>query len=753
MTKKLIILSVLLVWLTHGIAQNADLTAELNNFKYLESSGTIPNDFTSLFSEKFEQDKLLLSKEDKRSIRRTKEEFLQESNFIIDQILLSGRILFNDPVSDYINKVADNLLESDPDLRKQLRFYVAKSPSVNAFSTDKGIIIVNLGLVAQLENEAQLAYILSHEIIHYVKKHNMNLYLERNNIFKGKDGFKRLSLSEKYLATNYRNQEMESEADKLGLNDVFLQSNYSSKVIDGVFDVLQYSYLPFDDVVFDTAFFETPYMHFPDKYFLAEINPIKGDEDYDETKSTHPSIKSRRDIMQMLVSEASNTGKKDFILPKEDFFKARALARFEAIHQYIVLRDYGNAIYNSFILLREYPENKFLKTSIAYSLYALSEYKMKGSNISVLGGYKNVEGQSQQLYYFLNTMKKDELNAIALHYTWKLHQQYSDDEFVSSLCDREFDNIINKGKKTISDFFRKPREEVKADIENQNKLTDTITKGSKYDKIKKTKAKQDLKEENYIRYAFVDLFKDAEFLELFTKKIDKQTDIGKLELSVREKKLNSKSYKKEQKNIRKYGEALGIDTVLMIDPFYFVFDERKKGNIRYFDSENKLLDFNARLLKNADRAGLAMEVLNPKSFKVEDADRFNDLGRINDWITERFNHDNTLVLPFETRNSKDVMKKFNSKHVAWTGIITVRQKKENLGLYILISIVMPLYLPYTIPMMIIPSYDTYYYYTLFDTETGKNKLEISLEANANDRSDFLNSWIYHTMHQIKTSRK
>jgi hypothetical protein len=748
MIKKIIYLGALLLWIVQSHAQDAGLS----NFTYLQSSGTIPVDFTSLFSEKFEQDKVLLSKEDKRSIRKTKENFLLESNFIIDQILLSGRILFNDPVSNYINKVADNLLESNPDLRKELRFYVAKSPSVNAFSTDKGIIIVNLGLIAQLENEAQLAYILAHEIIHYVKKHNMNLYLEKNNIFKGKDGYKKSTVSEKYFSTNFRNQEMESESDKLGLNDIFDNSNYSLKVIDGVFDVLQYSYLPFDDIVFDTAYFETPYMRFPHSYFLTEINQIKGDEEYDETKSTHPSIKSRRDVMQLMISEKSNEGKKDFILPKEEFMKARALARFESIHQYIVLRDYGDAIYNSYLLLKEFPGNKFLQTAIAYSLYALSEYKIKGSTTGVLTSYKNVEGQSQQLYYLITNMKRDELNTLALHYAWGVHQQFPKDEFISLLCDRTFDNLIIKSKKTLSDFYRKPKEEVKADFENQNKQADTISKG-KYDKIKKTKAKQDFKDDNFIKYAFVDLFKDPEFLSTFSDKIDKLNSKSKVQLSGREKKLADKLERKEERRIKRYGEALGIDTVLLIDPFYFVFDERKKENISYFDSENKQLEFTGRLLKNAERAGLTIELLNPKSFKVDDVERFNDLGRINDWIIERFNHDNSTILPFETRNSGPVLEKFNTKHIAWTGIISVREKKSDLALYIIASIVMPLYLPYTLPLMIIPSYKTYYYYTLFNTETGKNELEIALEAKANDRSDFLNSWIYYTMFQIKNSRK
>ncbi|MEI8201883.1 MAG: M48 family metallopeptidase [Bacteroidota bacterium] len=748
MTKKLIFISLLMLWLLNCIAQDVDL----NNFKYLQSSGNIPEDFTSLFSKKFEQDKGMISKEDKRSVRKSKEKFLMESNFYIDQILLSGRILFNDPVSQYINRVADTLLQANPSLRKELRFYVAKSPSVNAFSTDKGIIMVNLGLIAQLENEAQLAYVLAHEIIHYVKKHNMNLFLEKNNIFKGQDGYKKLSLSERYFATNFRNREMESEADKLGLEDIYLQSNYSLKVLDGVFDVLQYSYLPFDDAVFDTTFFESAFMHFPQSYFLKTINAIKGEEDYDETKSIHPSIKSRREIMRLSVSEKPNVNRKDFILPKEDFTKVRALARFESIHQYVILRDYGNAIYNSFIMLKEYPGNKFLETAIAYSLYAISEYKIDGQSMDkIYTSYKKIEGQSQQLFFLLHSIKKDDMPAIALHYVWKVHQQYPQDEFITLLCDKSFDNLINKSKKTLSDFSRKPKEEVKIEIENSINTPDTVAKG-KYDKIKKSKANQELKDDNYIKYAFVDLLKDAAFLELFTRKIDKFNEKEKIQLSDKESRLAYKKEKREERKIKKYGAALGIDTVLLIDPFYFVIDQRKKENMSFFDSENKRLDFTTKLNKNALRAGLNIEILNPKTLKADDVQQFNDLGRMNDWIEERFNHEDVELLPYETSNSKKVLEKFNTKHIAWTGVVSMRKKKP-MALYIIASVIMPLYLPYTLPMMIAPSYDTYFYYILFNSETGKSELQLSLQANTKDRSDFLNSWMYYTMFQIKNSRK
>ncbi len=709
---------------------------DLNNFKYLQSSGIIPDDFTTLFSEKFKKDKELLSKDEKSADRKTKEEFLQESNFSIDRILLSGRILFNDPVSKYINKVADILLAENPKLRKELRFYVAKSPSVNAFSTDNGIIIVNVGLIAQLENEAQLAYCLAHEITHYVKKHNLNIFLEKKKIFSGKDSYNKLSLSEAYLASNFRSREMEAEADKLGLNEVYLPSKYSLKALDRVFDVMQYSYLPFDEVPFDTTFFDTPYMHLPSKCFLKEISPIKGDENYDEKKSIHPSIKSRRLVLQQLTSELSNENRVDFILPKEDFLKAKSLAQFEAIHQMIVLRDYGNAMYNSYFLLKEFPENKFLQTSIAYCLYALSEYKFKSTLKNVLTPYKTIEGQSQQLFYLLNTLKKEELSAISLHYIWKVHQKFPTDDFLTQLYKKSFVNLVVKCQKSISDYSKKAKEELKQDIEKQK--VDTIAK-SKYDKIKKVKANEDLKDENFISYVFVDAFKDAEFFDQFSQANDKQKDI------IAEK-IVSNIVGKKTKTIKEQG----VDTVLLMDPFYYTIDVRgKEDKMLYLEAEKSTfalvdkLNFYSKILK------LNLEFLNPRNCKSDEIQSFNDYSRVYEWMEERFNHDEKEIIPFETRNCKDVLVKYNTKHIGWTGIVNLRERNHGVGWYVFFSIIAPISIPYMVPMMFVPSYSTNYYFFLFNAETGEIKLEVSNNLHTNSRTDFVNSWIYKTMNQIK----
>jgi len=96
------------------------------------------------------------SKKISKKEKALEKEFALNSNFGIDDILFSGKVLYGDPLSNYINKVADKVLKDQPKLRSELRFYVLKSYSVNAFSTNQGIIFVTVGFLSQIENEAQI---------------------------------------------------------------------------------------------------------------------------------------------------------------------------------------------------------------------------------------------------------------------------------------------------------------------------------------------------------------------------------------------------------------------------------------------------------------------------------------------------------------------------------------------------------------------------------------------------------------------
>jgi len=53
------------------------------------------------------------------------------------------------------------------------KFGVLEAPQLNAFATPGGNVFVTRGLLAQMNNEAELAGVLAHEIVHVLRKHHL----------------------------------------------------------------------------------------------------------------------------------------------------------------------------------------------------------------------------------------------------------------------------------------------------------------------------------------------------------------------------------------------------------------------------------------------------------------------------------------------------------------------------------------------------------------------------------------------------
>jgi len=92
--------------------------------------------------------------------------------------------LYQDPIlEDYLNQVADRL--APPEVKGQeairIRVFAIKDPTLNAFTYPTGSIYVHTGLLARLENEAQLAVVLGHEMTHATHRHALEFERSARN--------------------------------------------------------------------------------------------------------------------------------------------------------------------------------------------------------------------------------------------------------------------------------------------------------------------------------------------------------------------------------------------------------------------------------------------------------------------------------------------------------------------------------------------------------------------------------------------
>jgi Zn-dependent protease with chaperone function len=88
------------------------------------------------------------------------------------------RLVRNDAIQAYVEDIGRRLIPAyqtalaSADPRKiPFQFHVVVNSNANAFATPNGIVIINSGLIALLENEAQLAAVLGHEIAHATHEH------------------------------------------------------------------------------------------------------------------------------------------------------------------------------------------------------------------------------------------------------------------------------------------------------------------------------------------------------------------------------------------------------------------------------------------------------------------------------------------------------------------------------------------------------------------------------------------------------
>ena len=445
-----------------------------------------------------------------------------EEDGVYKYLVESGLLVYGSPMNKYVEKVADNLLESHyRTLRQELRFYILRRSDVNAYSYANGMIVVTTGLLAQLQNESELAFILAHEIAHYAEKH-----LEKEKKVKKKDkkydvgGFLRM----------VRSREQETEADRIAFERYYQNSKYSYEALDGVFDVLQYSYLPFDEVEFERAFVESEYYTFPDKYFISAVTPIRSREDYVDTLLTHPNLAKRREWIANQVERKSDENRSRFLQSEELFYKLRHQARYETINIDLTFHQYDAALYNTYVLLDENPNDPFLCQAWVAGIYGFAMHKLEGNGNDYITKSDLVEGEQQRLSHFLSKISRDECALLALRFAWNYAKIFPENSYFKQVAGEIIEVLSEKGKMKYQNYsdYAMGIDPSTIPVDTTVKKTETEKKG-KYDKIKnqqgnereKVLPNEDFETKNYM---LVDLRADDEFWKLYYDALDEEED-------------------------------------------------------------------------------------------------------------------------------------------------------------------------------------------------------------------------------------
>lgn len=86
-----------------------------------------------------------------------------------DKLKIQEQLYDNPLAQDYVNRVGQSIVP--PNSQRLFAFKIILNPIPEARSLSTGTVYVSSGLLSQIDNEAQLAYVLGHEIAHSEKEH------------------------------------------------------------------------------------------------------------------------------------------------------------------------------------------------------------------------------------------------------------------------------------------------------------------------------------------------------------------------------------------------------------------------------------------------------------------------------------------------------------------------------------------------------------------------------------------------------
>ena len=122
----------------------------------------------------------------------------------------------NKALQDYVNYVGLQIAEAGNAYDIPFKFFILNTSDVNAFSCPGGIVFVSKGAIDLMENEAELAFFLAHEVAHVSRRHGMKEMEKRKDMIHADNAFDQLN-----KVTDTKDKELKLIND---LDDIALSS-------------------------------------------------------------------------------------------------------------------------------------------------------------------------------------------------------------------------------------------------------------------------------------------------------------------------------------------------------------------------------------------------------------------------------------------------------------------------------------------------------------------------------------------------
>lgn len=354
------------------------------------------------------------------------EKKVKEKNFV-----------FNSVFDAKVKSLIERLRKNNPQVPENLKILIAKDNTPNAYCFADGTFVINMGLFSWLNNDDQLAAVISHELGHQISEHTLAVFLdlidqdERDKtvvqhikLTKENQNIKAFDiLKSRVYKKGAENRKQEMQADSLGYA-IFKNSDFKkTEFINTLKRLEDFDTISPRQLKVETyrKYFSLPKQEFKDRWLKKEdfslynYNHFKEKLNKDSIR-THPEITLRIDNLKKIFSELKTETSAE--KPSESYSALRKTARMETLPNFYHSEEYGIGIYVSLQFLQDAEEEEYYKNWLGRCFAKIYEAR-KNYNLNRYLDRVDPKNQSESYQQFLNFMwnlSLDEIKAIADHY-------------------------------------------------------------------------------------------------------------------------------------------------------------------------------------------------------------------------------------------------------------------------------------------------------------------------------------------------
>lgn len=369
---------------------------------------------------------------DKEAKKAFTEERLRIGQSVSDVILETA--LFDDVLYPFVKNVHEKIIAANPGL-PATSIILTSEPVPNAFSVGDGTLVVYTGLISELENEDQLAFVLCHELAHFALHHATHQLVQEIERFQSKE-FKaqikkikeaEFNQSELYesmyrnsqFKSRYHRRDLERQADSLAYH-YYLNTSYSPAQAMRLLELFETIDEPKGDSLLQLEqHFGCTNTPFQPKWKDNSSSSVWGsahaaqkerNKSLADSLSTHPDAQAR---LQWITAMAAQEHPTEHPVTAENYPPIKYLCALENVQAWYDRERYDKTIYSALLYQKEYPECAYFKDICILSLNGLF-VQSKTHNLSAVLSQSSPYYDSgyNALLVLLNNLRLSELAAL-----------------------------------------------------------------------------------------------------------------------------------------------------------------------------------------------------------------------------------------------------------------------------------------------------------------------------------------------------